>query len=180
MSYRVLISEYGKIKFEFWLLNLLKVENHPYEIYLITQLFSHLKNSNIFCISYKLRKKCQFCEIDKLNTNTNMFLELLIKVYNDNNDYEIEKIINNLLGVIYSRYPLCCYNEGKIIDNNKISICLKTEWYDIKMNIYLSFILDVEISENSNINFKELLKHQNYWNKVLKKSFKLSNKRYNS
>ena len=102
----------------------------------------------------------------------------LIKVNNDNYDYEIEKIINNLLGVIYSRCPLCGYNEGKNIDNNKFSTCLKTESYDIKMPIYLSLVLDVEISENSIINFKELLKHQNYWNKILKKSFKLSNKRY--
>ena len=43
-----------------------------------------------------------------------MFYEPLIKVNNDNYDYEIEKIINNLLGVIYSRCPLYDYNESKI------------------------------------------------------------------
>ena len=107
-----------------------------------------------------------------------MFLEPLIKVNNDNYDYEIEKIINNLSGVIYSRCPLFGYNEGKIIDDNKFSACLKTECYDIKMPIYLSFVLDFEIFENSNINFKELLKQQNYWNKILKKSFKLCNTSY--
>ena len=46
------------------------------------------------------------------------------------------------------------------------------------MTIYLSFLLDVEISENSNINFKEFTNIKNYWNNILKKSFKLSNKRY--
>ena len=65
-----------------------------------------------------------------------MFLKPLIKVNNDDYKYDIEKLINNLLGVIYSRCPFRSYNEGKIIDNKKISTCLKTESYDIKLSIY--------------------------------------------
>ena len=129
------------------LLNLLNIENHPYEIYPITQMFSLLNRSNIFCITYKLKKSCKFCDISKLNNDDNLFLDPLIKVNKDNYNFYTDTLINNLLGIIYSRCPLCGYKEGIIINDKKYDDCLKIECYDFKLPLYLSFILDTEISD---------------------------------
>ena len=49
------------------LLSLLNNENQPYEIFPITQMYSFWNKSNIFCITYKVKKYCKFYEINKLN-----------------------------------------------------------------------------------------------------------------
>jgi hypothetical protein len=141
-------------------------------------MFSLLNRSNIFCITYKLKKSCKFCDISKLNNDDYLFLNPLIKVNKDNYNFDIDTLINYLLGIIYSRCPLCGYKEGIIINDKKYYDCLKIECYDFKLPLYLSFILDTEISDNSFINYKELIKHQFYWNKFLKGNFSLFNNNY--
>ena len=141
-------------------------------------MFSLLNRSNIFCITYKLKKSCKFCDISKLNNDDNLFLDPLIKVNKDNYNFDIDTLINNLLGIIYSRCPLCGYKEGIIINDKKYDDCLKIECYDFKLPLYLSFIFDTEISDNSFINYKELIKHQFYWNNFLKGNLSLFNNNY--
>ena len=69
-----------------------------------------------------------------------MFISPLINVNKDNYYFCIYSSINNLLGIN----------------------CLEIESYDIKLPLYLSFILDNKISWNSFINYKELIRNQNY------------------
>ena len=53
-----------------------------------------------------------------------MFLDPLIKVNKDNYNFYIDTLINNLLGIIYFRCPLCGYKECIIINDKKYDDCL--------------------------------------------------------
>lgn len=116
-------------------------------------MYSFLNKSNIFCITYKVKKYCKFCEINKLNNDEVLYLDSLIKINKDNYKLNVEGIIDEILGIRNTRCPLCGYNEDKIINDIKYDKCLTIEAFEYNLPKYLSFIIDTEISTNSYENF---------------------------
>lgn len=152
--------------------------NKPFDFDNIGSVYKFFNNNSIFCLKYKLKRYCSLCSYiinieEYFNSYITINLEELTKYKN------IDDKIHDLLIVTDCSCPVCGINFiNKLEKDEKYKYCFKNNFEIISYPKYIIFLFDMEVSDNSLINYENLKHNQNKILNLLRYEFNFDNKRY--
>ena len=159
-------------------IGILEPKNNPFNFDNIGSVYKFFNNNSIFCLKDRLKRFCSLCTY---NINIEEYFNSYITInLEELNKYKnIEDKIHDLLIVSYCSCPVCGINYiNKLEKDEKYKYCFKSSFEIISYPKYIFFLFDMEVSDNSLINYENLKQNQNKILSLLRYQFNFDNKRY--